>query len=186
MSRHNWYEMGPFTVFDLETTGMSAVNDRIVELAALRIDLDGTTQQYQSLINPGCYISHRVIAIHNITNEMVADAPKFSQVAYEFLEFAAGTTLVAHNGKFDLSFLQESLYRSGLPLWDGKVLDTLRLSKSVFNNLPSYSLQNLRRSLGLPDTAEMMQAHRAMSEVLWTVELLRGLLEEVLRHNSGR
>ena len=167
----NWYELGPFTVFDVETTGMSPVNDRIVQLAAIRIDKDGTMSRYNSFINPCRIIPPKVVAVHHITDEMVASAPLFTKVGYEFMEFARGSTLVAHNARFDLGFLQESLNRTGLPLWKGKTLDTLRLVKTTHPGLPSYKLQYLREIFKL-ESADSMQAHRADADVEWTVQVL--------------
>ncbi|MDD3885705.1 MAG: 3'-5' exonuclease [Victivallaceae bacterium] len=175
-----WYELGPFTVFDLETTGMSPAGDRIVELAALRIERDGSQSEYQSLINPGRPIPPGVTAIHHITDAMVATSPHFPVVAREFIGFAAESTLVAHNARFDLGFLQESLARSGLPLWQGKTLDTLRLLRTTHPGLASYKLQELRRTFQL-DTDETMTAHRAGSDVGWTGQLLAIALTRALK-----
>ena len=122
-----WYQMGPFTVFDTETTGMSPVSDRIVEIAAVRIEPDGGRSAFQSLVNPLRSIPPGAVATHHITEEMVAPAPTFREVGARFLEFAKGSQLVAHNARFDLAFLQESLNREGLPLWDGKTIDTIRI-----------------------------------------------------------
>lgn len=169
---NNWYELGPFTIFDVETTGMSARNNRIVEIAALHIERDGKVSRYESLVNPACPIPERVTNIHHITNEMVADAPNFRQVGFEFLEFAEKSTLVAHNARFDLAFLQESLVRCGLPQWKGKTMDSLRLFKQAYAGLPSYSLQNLRQSFQLNDLRPGLQAHRAAADVEWTTQLL--------------
>jgi DNA polymerase III epsilon subunit family exonuclease len=169
---NNWYELGPFTVFDVETTGMSARNNRIVEIAAIHIEKNGTMSRYASLVNPGCMIPERATHIHHITNEMVAGAPKFRQVGFEFIEFAADSTLVAHNARFDLAFLQESLVRCGLPQWRGKTMDSIRLFKQAYDGLPSYSLQNLRRAFNLQDLRPGLQAHRAAADVEWTVQLL--------------
>ena len=176
-----WFELGPFTVFDVETTGMSPVNDRIVEIAALRIDKDGHETRYQSLVNPGCTIPQKVIRVHGITNEMVADQPRFTQVGYDFLELAEDSILVAHNARFDLGFLQESLARSGLPLWKGKTMDTLRFTRQAYQGLPSYSLQNLRRIFQLDDISDDMQAHRAGADVEWTAQLLGIVMSELLK-----
>lgn len=169
---NKWYELGPFTVFDVETTGMSAKNNRIVEIAAIHIEKDGTMSRYESLVNPGCMIPERVINVHHITNAMVADAPKFRQVGFEFIEFVDDSTLVAHNARFDLAFLQESLVRCGLPQWKGKTMDSIKLFKQAYEGLPSYSLQNLRRSFNLQDLRPGLQAHRAAADVEWTVQLL--------------
>ncbi len=180
----NWSELGPFTIFDLETTGFAPTRDRIVELAALRIDRDGAISRYQSLVNPGCRIPARASAVHHITDEMVADAPHFAAVAKAFLDFADQSTLVAHNAYFDLGFLQESLARTGLPLWKGKTLDSCRLLKRTHPGLASYSLQSLRGYFRL-ETAAGMCAHRAAADVEWTCQVLEIALTEALRLSGG-
>lgn len=177
-----WYAAGPFTVFDVETTGMSPVGDRIVELAALRVETDGSRRRFEQLINPGRRIPSAVSAIHHITDAMVADAPDFAQIGSDFLDFAADSVLVAHNARFDLGFLQESLHRAGLPLWQGKTLDSLRLVRRTHPGLPSYRLQYLRRYFQLDD-APGMCAHRAGSDVEWTCQLLEIVLSGLLRRD---
>ena len=176
-----WHELGPFTVFDLETTGMSAVRDRIVELAAVRIERDGSLRRYQQLVNPGRRIPPGATRIHHITDEMVAAEPGFELVGAEFLQLAEGSTLVAHNARFDLSFLQESLARCGLELWRGRTLDSIRLLKQSHPGLPSYSLQTLRRLFALEDPWREMEAHRAGADVEWTRQLLALSLTELIK-----
>ena len=100
-----WHELGPFTIFDVETTGMSPENDRIVELAAVRVDRDGSLTRFQSLINPGRRIPPKAVSVHHITDEMVSGAPRFAEVGRRFLTLAEESTLVAHNAFFDLGFL---------------------------------------------------------------------------------
>lgn len=176
-----WHELGPFTVFDFETTGMSPVHDRVVELAALRIEADGEESSFHRLVDPGRPIPPGVSCIHHITDDMVAGAPHFSDVAKEFLDFAEGTTLVAHNAIFDLGFLQEGLARCGLPLWRGKTLDSVKLARRCFPGLASYRLQNLRLALRLDDEPGNDQAHRAGADVFWTMQVLKLSLERALR-----
>lgn len=181
-----WCELGPFTVFDFETTGMNPVCDRAVELAALRIGPDGSTRAFQSLINPRRNIPPAVTAIHHITDAMVAEAPSFYAVAKDFLTFASGSTLVAHNARFDLAFLQEGLARCGLPLWRGKTLDSVRLAKRCFPGLPSYKLQQLRSLLQLEDECGNDQPHRAGADVYWTMQVLKLSLERALATGGVR
>ncbi len=184
MEYQHYYQLGPFTVFDVETTGMSCCRDRIVELSALRVEVTGEIDRFSTLIDPGCHISGRVSAVHHITDSMVCGAPRFQDIGLKFLDFCRGSTLVAHNARFDLGFLQESLARHGLPLWQGKTLDTLKMVKMTHPGLPSYSLQNLRRTLQLTDEFENMQAHRASADVEWTRELLQIILEKLLKQNG--
>ena len=182
----NWYELGPFTVFDFETTGMSPVFDRVVELAALRIDADGEESTFHALVNPGRAIPPEVTNIHHITDDMVADAPRFSAVAKEFLVFADESTLVAHNARFDLGFLQEGLARCGLPLWRGRTIDSVKLAKRCFPGLASYRLQSLRCELRLDDEPGNDQAHRAGADVFWTMQVLKLALERAIRAGVAR
>ncbi len=179
----NWHGLGPFTVFDVETTGMSPVYDRIVEIAAIRVECNGEITRFQSLVNPGCDIPLSVSCVHHITNDMVANASRFREVAFEFMELVSGSTLVAHNARFDLGFLQESLARNGMPLWRGKTMDSLKLMRQVYKGLPSYSLQNLRRTFQLDDdVVENMQAHRAAADVEWTLQLIALAFTALLKH----
>ena len=185
MPLRDWYELGPFTVFDVETTGMSPVGDRIVELAAIRIDPDGSQSRFQTLVNPGCPIPAAASRVHRISDDMVADAPHFKQAGYDFLTFARQSTLVAHNARFDLAFLQESLARCGLPLWQGKTMDSLRLIRQTHAGLPSYSLQNLRLAFNLDQPAGECQPHRAAADVDWTMQILAISLQEILKHQPS-
>ncbi|MDD3118687.1 MAG: 3'-5' exonuclease [Victivallales bacterium] len=173
-----WHELGPFTIFDMETTGLSPSRDRIVELAAIRIDRDGVETRFQSLVNPGRRIPPAATRIHHITDDMVAVAPTFRTMIPEFMTLARDSTLVAHNARFDLGFLQEGLSRSGYELWKGNTMDTLKLTRTAFAGLPSYSLQSLRGSLQLPDIDG--EAHRAGADVEWTLHLLRKTLSALL------
>ena len=175
---NEWYRLGPFTVFDIETTGMSPVYHRIVEIAAIRIDIDGIQSRYQALINPGCDIPAQLTAVHGITDDMIKDADMFSQAGYDFMDFSEGSTLVAHNARFDLSFLQESLVRVGLRPWKGKTMDTIPLIKRAYPGLTSYSLQNLRFTFGLDYDAG--PAHRAFADVEWTLEIFAMTMKRLL------
>jgi len=174
-----WYELGPFTVYDVETTGMSPSRDRIVEISAVRIDTDNTRTQYSTLVNPLMPIPAYSTKIHNITDEMVNNAPHFGIVGQEFTDFAAGSTLVAHNARFDLGFLQESLNREVLPLWEGKTMDTLPLVKRAYPGLETYKLQSLREVFNLSD--DVGPAHRAYADVAWTVEMLEITLTALMK-----
>ena len=174
-----WYELGPFTIFDIETTGLSPKNNRIVEIAAVRIEFNGEQERFQSLVNPECFIPRHAEAVHHISNEDVKDMPTFEEVGQEFLAFAAGSTLVAHNAKFDLAFLQESLARYNLPLWNNKTMDSIPIIKCAFPGLPSYSLQNLRSQFSLGAGFDG-PAHRAFADVVWTLEIFSMAMQGIL------
>ncbi|MCF7791464.1 MAG: 3'-5' exonuclease [Victivallales bacterium] len=175
---NQWYKLGPFTVFDLETTGMSPVYNRIVEIAGIRIETDGDLKYYSSIVNPNCYISKKISRIHNITNEMVVKYPAFDKVGLEFINFSEGSTLVAHNARFDLSFLQESLARQNLGTWGGRTMDTIPLIKQAYPGLKSYSLQYLKGVFGLD--SDTGPAHRAFADVEWTMEIFTMTMKRLL------
>src|SRR5262245_46554989 len=101
--------------YDTETTGVKSEKDRIIEIAAYDPALN---RRFEKLINPGCPIPPDAIAIHHITDEMVASAPSFAQVGAEFMEFCQGdVVLIAHNNdSFDYPFLRHEFNRHQIPL----------------------------------------------------------------------
>lgn len=122
-----------FVVFDTETTGLSPVKDRIVELSAIRF-VDGIpTEIFETFINPEREISPETSAINHITNDMVADAPTISEVLPSFEAFIGKSPLVAHNLEFDIKFL----FYSGSTLTDTprKYYDTLAQSKKILKKM---------------------------------------------------
>lgn len=160
-----------FAIVDVETTGLTP-EDRITEVAALRIRGDIVLDRFQSLVNPQIHIPMVAAAVSGIDDAMVADAPKFSQVWPSLERVLAGAVLVAHNAPFDLHFLSAERKRAGLaadPI--APVLDTLRLARNLLE-LPRYSLAALGAALQL----EHEPAHRAMADVLATAALLQRLI----------
>lgn len=146
----SWLRLGPFTVFDLETTGLLPSRDRIIEIGAVRIDPDGAISRFSTLIDPAGPIPPKATAVNGITNEMVSGAPFFKEAAFQFLDFIGSSRLVTHNARFDLAFLQESLARSGMQTLKNGAYDSITLIRKAFPNLPSYRLQSLRTTLHLP------------------------------------
>jgi DNA polymerase-3 subunit epsilon len=104
----------PIVFLDLETTGLSLTQDRIVEIAMLKVLPDGTSIKKRKLINPEKPIPEEIIAIHGITNEMVKDAPTFKQSANEIRQFMEGSDLAGYNSnKFDWPLLMEEFLKAG-------------------------------------------------------------------------
>ena len=99
----------PLCVFDLETTGLLITKDRIVQIAVIKLFEDGHTETFNELVNPGQNIPEEIAAIHGITNEMVADAPSFQNLAPRLLEFIGNSDLAGYNpNKFDIPVLQKN------------------------------------------------------------------------------
>ncbi|HEY3175516.1 MAG TPA: exonuclease domain-containing protein [Candidatus Polarisedimenticolia bacterium] len=166
--------------FDTETTGLSPVDDRVVELAAVSFRRDGSeVAVFEHLVDPGIPIPPEMTRIHGITKEMVTGRPAIEQILPEFLEFAGDGVLVAHNAPYDVSMLLVPLarmrVRSSLAPPGNLVLDTCALARSAFPGAASYRLGTVARALGV----EHAQAHRALSDVRACKEVFLKILDKV-------
>lgn len=162
-----------YAIVDLETTGVKAARDRITEVAIVLFDGERIVDRFQSLVNPECSIPANITQITGISNEMTADAPKFYEIAKEIVEMTKGAIFVAHNVNFDYGFLKEEFARLGFS-YRRKQLCTVRLSKLVFPNRRRYNLDSLIEMLGI----QVERRHRAMDDVLATVELFKAILKQ--------
>ncbi len=165
-----------FVAFDTETTGLWAPFHRLVELAGIRFRLGSPeTVNFHSLVNPDRPMPEEVIAVHGITDNMVADAPTARPVLEQFMEFCGNESLlVAHNAMFDVSFISCELDRSGLVCPDLQVLDTVDISRRLFPGLDCYTLEFLARHFGIAESQE----HRALADA----DLVRHLFVKLAGH----
>ncbi|MDP4163926.1 MAG: exonuclease domain-containing protein, partial [Bacillota bacterium] len=133
-----------FVVIDLETTGnVPKKGDRIIQFAAVVIE-DGTiTEQFASLINPNKKIPVFIEELTGLNNEMVKDAPLFSEIAPKVKELLRNSYFVAHNVHFDLSFLQEELNAAGFEGYEGPILDTVEMARILYPTADGYKLTDL-------------------------------------------
>lgn len=136
-----------FVAFDIETTGLTPVVDRIVEIGAVKFRSGKVMDTFQELIDPEMSISPDATAVNGITDEMVAGCPLIDQVLPQFVDFLADFVSIAHNAPFDVGFLSYDFSRLGLKACDMPVLDTCAMPKSVYPHFFSYSLVNLARDL---------------------------------------
>lgn len=175
-----------FLAFDVETTGLSAIACRIVELSGVRfgpcIQSDG---QFSRLINPGCAIPPEVSKIHGISDEMVKDAQPACEVLSDFLQFSEGLIWMAHNAVFDVEFVKVELTRNKLPLPRTLVLDTLTLAQNVLyyrEHAPAnYKLKTLSEFFGFAGD----EYHRALSDSIYVEKLFNCLLATGGIHTVG-
>lgn len=180
-------EVTEFAIVDIETTGGYAAAADITEIAILIFNGEQVIDRYSSLVRPEHSIPPYIEALTGISNEMVAEAPLFKDIAGEVLSFLNGRVFVAHNVHFDYSFLQAALQKSGLT-WKAAKLCTVRLSKHTFPNLPSYSLGKLCGRLGIP----ISNRHRAEGDATATAILFQrifsadkeGLLKKLVKHHA--
>ncbi|NNF04692.1 MAG: GIY-YIG nuclease family protein, partial [Rhodothermales bacterium] len=162
----------PLVVTDTETTGTSAANNRIIEIGAIRLDPDGRQTAFEQLIDPGVSIPHRITRITGITSSMLVGRPSAADVLPEFLEFLGDGVLVAHNLRFDESFLNAELARANLTAMRNPALCSLKLARRLLPGLRSKSLASLAKFYRIPSHGR----HRALRDVEITVEVLERLL----------
>jgi DNA polymerase-3 subunit epsilon len=166
---------GEFVAFDLETTGLSPVVDRIIEIGAVRFDSSGRElATFETLVNPHRPSGPNARAVHGIDDEDLTRAPEAEVVLPAFVAFLGHherTTLLAHNATFDAGFLGRELARYGLPLPAHSVVDTLAWSRRRWPSLGSHKLGNLAIRFGLDPGGP----HRALADARRVVGLWREL-----------
>lgn len=168
-----------FAIIDIETCGgkFEFRKGRITEICILVHDGLQVVDKFTTLINPECYISPLYTKLTNITNDMVADAPKFHEVAKKILEMTEGKIFVAHNVGFDYGFIKDEFNSLGYK-FRRETLCTVRLSRKLIPNRISYSLGHLCASLGI----EIFGRHRAEGDAVATAQLFDLLLQLKSRH----
>lgn len=165
-----------YAIVDIETTGGHASSHGITEIAILVHDGNRLVQSFHSLVNPGKEIPLYITALTGIDSKMLRDAPYFEDIAAEVADMLDRKVFVAHNVNFDYSFIRQHLKHAGFS-FEEKKLCTVRLSRKVFPGLPSYSLGNLCRELGI----SIEQRHRAGGDAKATLKLF----EQLLRNGAG-
>lgn len=166
-----------FVVVDLETTGGSARTERITEIGAVKVRGGEVLGEFATLVDPGRSIPPNITVLTGITNAMVVGAPRIESVLPSFLEFARNCVLVAHNAGFDMGFLRAACQRLALPWPSPRVIDTVRLARSVLSKqeAPSVRLGALAPLLG----ATVRPDHRALTDARATVDVLHALFERL-------
>ena len=161
--------------FDLETTGLSPLFDKIIEIGAVKISADGSTSHFQELIQPGIPISSDNTLIHGITDSTVADAPSLQEVLPRFMDFVGDASLVAHNAKFDTGFVVFALHQQKSLLPDNSVYCSLALSRSIFKEAPNNRLGTLAKLLSIA----VKRHHRAWDDAWVCLQLVAKALEKL-------
>lgn len=169
-----------YAVVDIETTGGSARLERITEIAVYIHDGTRIIEEFSTLVNPERNIPYFITSLTGITNEMVEHAPRFFEVARRIVELTEGKIFVAHNARFDYSFIRQEFSMLGYN-FKRPMLDTVALSRKLIPGHKSYSLGNLCTDLGI----EINGRHRASGDALATTRLLELLLEKDRELKSG-
>jgi len=169
----------PLSFLDVETTGLwPCWDDRVCEIAILRCEAGEVVGELQQLVNPQRPMGSGAYDVHGISDDMLRDAPPFSQVAGEVLALLDGAVWIGHNAPFDLGFVGQELALMGAPMPRVVALDTLRLARREYH-LGGYALANVAQALGVHIDG---RAHRAMADVALT----RGIFHHLVKRLSRR
>ncbi|MCC6815525.1 MAG: 3'-5' exonuclease [Saprospiraceae bacterium] len=160
--------------FDVETTGLHVIRDRIIQLAMIKYKKSGDTEELNLMINPGIPISEEAFQVHGISNEMLRNKPTFLQVADKIFQFMKGADLAGYNSnRFDVPILMEEMYRCNLNL----EIDNRRLIdvQRIFYRMEP---RTLKAAYQFYCRKELENAHDAMADIRATVEVLGGMLQK--------
>lgn len=154
----------PLVFVDIETNGLNPIRGRVIEVAAIRVEQGAITKEFTTLIDPGTELPRFITELTGITGEDVRSAPVFLQIAEELHDILDGAVFVAHNVRFDYSFLKQEFKRIGKD-FNPRLLCTVRLSRALYPEHRSHKLANLIERHGFTYT----DRHRAYDDahVLW-------------------
>src|SRR5258706_16116850 len=138
-----------YAIVDIETTGSHPAENGITEIAIILYNGDEVEGRYETLVNPGVRIPSYITHLTGITNEAVAKAPSFSEVALPIFNLLSNRIFIAHNVNFDYTFIRHHLMENGYH-WLPKKLCTLKLSRKAFPGLAKYGLGHLCNTFNIP------------------------------------
>jgi len=169
-----------FSVLDVETTGLSARNNRVIEIGIVKVKNLKITDRFQSFVNPGCEIPYFITQLTGITNEDIFDAPNFGSLLKEINNFIGNTVISGHNLSFDDSFLTYEFIRNNHePLNNDKVC-TLKIARRLYPSLRSKSLSSVTSYLKLKNS----NAHRALGDAEVTALALVKMIKKLQREEN--
>ena len=152
----DYFNLKNYVVFDVETTGLSSKTEEIGQ----------QTSTFTSLVNPGKTLPSKIVSLTGLTDEMLKNAPVFSDIAKDVKQFMDGFIVLAHNATYDLGFLNEAFSKCGIKS-NLQYLDTIKVAKLAYPGLKNYKLETLISELNLAEK----QLHRAMADVQFTLKL---------------
>ncbi len=167
-----------FVVFDIETTGFSAVNDRIIEIGAVKVENGVITEKFSEFVNPERPIPFEIEKLTSINDRMVEDAPNISVILPKFMDFCKGSVLVAHNADFDTGFIRHNCEVLGLE-YDYTYVDTLGIARSFLEGLKNYKLDTVVEAMG----CTLANHHRAVDDAGATADVFVKFLERFRKKN---
>lgn len=163
--------------FDLETTGLSPLTDRVIELSAVKIAPNRNIRTFSELVNPHIPIPKITTNIHGITDQMVSNCRSLDDVLEEFLDFCSEKPAIAHNASFDAGFLVFSIHHLKLQLPQLHIYCSCRFSRASFREFQGHSLKFLSEQLSIP----LKNHHRALDDALACLRIFAN----ALKHNKN-
>ena len=161
-----------FVVFDIETTGFSAAEDRIIEIGAVKITDGAIVDRFSTFVNPEVPIPFEIQQLTHITDDMVLEAPKIEEALPAFLDFVGESALVAHNAGFDVGFIEQKCVRLGRSRTFTSV-DTVGLARVLLPTLSKYKLNIVAKALNI----SLENHHRAVDDAAATAEIYVKFIE---------
>jgi len=171
-----------YVVFDLETTGLYAdKGDSIIEIGAVKMKNGKIIDTYDTFVNPNVKLSSEIISITGITDEMLVDAPNEEDAVKSFIDWVGKYPMVAHNAKFDISFINSAYRKYNLGVLNNTLIDTLGLSRYLESNERYHNLATLVIRYNIPWDEE--KHHRANYDAEGTALILYKMLKKLSLNN---
>lgn len=167
-----------FVIFDIETTGFSSVNDKIIEIGAVKIQDKKVVGRFSEFVDPKVPLPEKIVELTKITDSMVRGQKTIEEVLPSFLEFSKGSCMVAHNANFDMGFIRHNAKMMGLT-FDNPQIDTVMLARYLFPELKRHRLNDLAKHLSI----FMGSHHRAVDDAQTTVSILENCFEMLEKNN---
>lgn len=172
-----------YVIFDLETTGISPNYDEVIEISALKVKGGEVVDEFNTLVNPGRKIPFGATKVNGITNAMVAEAPAFSHVLAEFLDFAEGLVLVGHNiARFDMKFIWRDAEQYFGEIPQNNYVDTLQVARKHLPKMEHHRLVDLAEHYGISSEG----AHRALNDCCMNQKVYECMVAEMREAHQKR
>ena len=152
-----------YVVFDLETTGLDPKTSKIIEIGALKYRNNKLVDEFSLLVNPECVIPDIITVITGIDDDLVRNAVTIKQALPDFIAFIEDLPLVAHNARFDLSFIEENLLNLNLPMIRNTNIDTVYLARKYIKDVYNHKLETLKNYFKLT-----FSSHRSIEDCYTT------------------
>ena len=167
---------GRYIIFDLETTGLSAATERIIEIGAVKVENGEISESFDLFVDPEKAITPEITRLTSITNEMVVGAPKEADALEQFFRFCDGCDiLVAHNADFDMGFLRAAIRRCGREE-DPVQIDTLVMARAMYPELKKHKLDTIAERLGVTQKHH----HRADDDARVLAEIFLKMVQRLV------